>query len=293
MELTRPALLCLLLACAGVAPAHAQPQGVLQPPPKTPAKPVAAPTPPKAAPVAPVQRVAPFADPQTGRVGSLLAKPPPVVKPPARANASKPKPKPGPSKPAPLPTAAGAAAAAAAAGVAVGAVAVGTAAATATTPDKPAEKPAPPPRDPTKGTVTDLPIPRWASLKNGEVNMRTGPGLRYPTDWVYRRKELPVQIEREFDVWRLVQDPEGVRGWVHQQTLTAKRTFVLKGADQTLRAKAADDADAVALIKSGVVGTIRACAPDAAFCEVEAGGHKGWMRRAVLWGMFPGEAVGK
>ncbi len=279
MKLTRPALLCLLLAAA---PALAQPQGVLGAP-KPPTRPEAAPTPPKAAPVAPVQRVAPFTDPQTGRTGSLLARPapkaPPVVRPPARANASKPKP--APTKPAPLPPAA----------VTAGAVAAGTA--TASTPDKPADKPAPPPRDPTKGTVTDLPLPRWASLKTGEVNMRTGPGLRYPTDWVYRRKELPVQIEREFDVWRLVQDPDGIRGWVHQQTLAAKRSFVLKGADQTLRAKPADDADAVALIKSGVVGTIRACAPEAAFCEVEAGGHKGWMRRAILWGMFPGEAVGK
>jgi SH3-like domain-containing protein len=288
MVLPRCVLLWLLLACVGGGPAFAQPQGVLQPPPKTPAKPEPAQTPAKPAPVAPVQRVAPFVDPQTGKPGSVLAKPaapkpPPVVQPPARANASKPKAKPAPAKPAPLPTAAAAVAAGAVAGAAV----AGTAAAPAP------EKPAPPPRDPNKGSVTDLPLPRWASLKNGEVNMRTGPGLRYPTDWVYRRKELPVQIEREFDVWRLVQDPDGIRGWVHQQTLTAKRSFVLKGPEQTLRAKPADDAEAVAILKPGVVGTIRACAGDAVFCEVEAATYKGWLRRAALWGLFPGEAVGK
>lgn len=49
-----------------------------------------------------------------------------------------------------------------------------------------------------KGSVTGMPLPRWASLKSDEVNLRKGPGTRYPIEWVYRRHDLPVQIEREY-----------------------------------------------------------------------------------------------
>ena len=38
--------------------------------------------------------------------------------------------------------------------------------------------------DPNKGTVTGLPIPRYASLRADVVNLRAGPGARYPIDWV-------------------------------------------------------------------------------------------------------------
>ncbi len=80
--------------------------------------------------------------------------------------------------------------------------------------------PAKPERDPNKGTVTGLPVPRYVSLRADVVNLRAGPGARYPIDWVYRRVGMPVEILREFDVWRLVQTPDGEKGWMHEATLT-------------------------------------------------------------------------
>ncbi len=90
-------------------------------------------------------------------------------------------------------------------------------------------QPRPAPAEPAKGSNTGLPLPRFASLKTDEVNLRTGPGLRYPIEWVYKRRDLPVEIQREFEVWRLVADQEGVKGWVHQATLVGRRTFVVVG----------------------------------------------------------------
>nr|WP_240161953.1 SH3 domain-containing protein [Gluconacetobacter azotocaptans] len=86
-----------------------------------------------------------------------------------------------------------------------------------------------PDKDQDKGTVTGLPLPRFAALRADEVNMRSGPGQRYPIQWVYHRRDLPVQIEREFDVWRLVEDSDGQKGWVHQATLVGTRSFVVPG----------------------------------------------------------------
>jgi SH3-like domain-containing protein len=152
--------------------------------------------------------------------------------------------------------------------------------------------PAKPPIPADQGTVTGLHLPRYASLKTGDVNMRTGPGSRYPVTWTYKRFELPVRIEREFDVWRLVEDMDGIKGWVHQATLTGRRTFVITGADpRTMRAEASDSAAAIAILKPGVVGRVRACDASAAWCQVQVGDYRGWLARADFWGTDAGEAV--
>ena len=61
------------------------------------------------------------------------------------------------------------------------------------------------------GSVTNLPLPRWASLRADEVNLRVGPGLRFPIEWQYHRRDLPVEILREVEVWRLIEDQDGSR----------------------------------------------------------------------------------
>ena len=53
-----------------------------------------------------------------------------------------------------------------------------------------------------------LPIPRFASLRSDEVNLRAGPGTRYPIQWVYKRRDLPVEIERDFEATRHLVEAE-------------------------------------------------------------------------------------
>jgi SH3-like domain-containing protein len=159
-----------------------------------------------------------------------------------------------------------------------------------------APAPAPPPSappaiDPNKGTVTGQELPRWASLRSDDVNIRVGPGTNFQIDWVYHRRDLPVKIEREYEVWRQVEDLDGVKGWVHQANLTGRRGFVVKDAERVLRASAADDAPAVARLKPGVVGRIRSCAANVDWCEVQVGDYRGFLKREEFWGTFPGEAV--
>ena len=151
--------------------------------------------------------------------------------------------------------------------------------------------PAAGPDEPGKGSASGLKLPRFAALRSDDVNLRAGPGTRYPIEWIYKRRDLPVEIEREFEVWRLVRDAEGTRGWVHQATLTGRRSFVVEGADATLRAEPKDDAAAVAVLKAGVIGRIRSCEAGAAWCRVRVGDYSGYLRRAQFWGTLPGETV--
>ncbi|MBR0559759.1 hypothetical protein KB213_06790 [Neokomagataea sp. TBRC 2177] len=99
----------------------------------------------------------------------------------------------------------------------------------ASTPDQPQATPDLSQPSDDKGSNTGLPLPRFAALRADKVYLRRGPGDRYPIDWVYHRRGLPVEIEREFDVWRLIEDSDGVKGWVHQATLFGSRTFVIPG----------------------------------------------------------------
>ena len=133
--------------------------------------------------------------------------------------------------------------------------------------------------------------PLFVSLRSDEVNMRVGPGMRYRIKWIYKRRYLPVEIKRAFDVWRWVVDPDGIKGWVHIATLTRRRSFIVQPADATLRARPSDTSSAVAILKVGVIGRIESCKPDAAWCHVVAGSYDGYLRRSQFWGTLPGEAI--
>jgi SH3-like domain-containing protein len=151
---------------------------------------------------------------------------------------------------------------------------------------KPAE-----PTAPDKGTATGLPLPRFAVLRADDVNLRSGPGTRYPIEWVYKRRDLPVEIEREFENWRLIRDPEGIRGWVHTATLTGRRGFIIGKSEVALRRDAKDTASAVALLKPGVIGRIRSCQANSDWCQVQVGDYRGYLRREQFWGALPHEAI--
>jgi len=145
--------------------------------------------------------------------------------------------------------------------------------------------------DPEKPEGGPAKLPRFASLRSDEVNMRAGPGLRYRIDWVYKRRDLPVEIMREFDVWRWVRDSDGIEGWMQQATLMGRRSFIVRKADATLRSDANDTAAAVAILKPGVIGRIRSCEASSDWCNVQSGSYRGYLRREQFWGVLPGEPV--
>ena len=225
---------------------------------------------------------------------------PPVVKPPAKPQATQrnaqgqqqQRPATQQQRPAGQPQAGqgNRAAAGAAAGVAAGAAATAGAA----KPAEPAAVPPPAERAPTIGSVTSLPLPRFAALRSDEVNMRSGPGTRFPIEWTYQRRELPVEIVREFELWRRIRDPEGTEGWVHQSTLMGRRSFIVRGAPGTevmLRRRSEDQAQPVARLRPGVVGRLRACEANSPWCEAQIGEHRGYIKRADIWGVGPAEEV--
>ena len=141
------------------------------------------------------------------------------------------------------------------------------------------------------GKSGGLPIPRFVSLRTNPINLRTGPGVRYPVDWVYVRRHLPVEVIGEFDTWRRIRDPDGSEGWVHQSMLSGKRTVMVRGTAQALRRTSEDAAEVVATLDAGVIVNLLRCPPQTAFCRVEVDGLQGWLKRDQVWGVYPTESV--
>ena len=138
---------------------------------------------------------------------------------------------------------------------------------------------------------TDLPLPRFASLRSDKVYMRAGPGLRYPIRWVYRRENLPMEIIQEFDSWRKIRDYDGEEGWVHQSLLSGLRTVMVRGEDGPLpvREKPEENARMVVRLEPTVIAKAEKCQPD--WCRIEVGGYKGWIEKKVLWGIYDDEEL--
>lgn len=113
--------------------------------------------------------------------------------------------------------------------------------------------------------------------------MRVGPGETYKIAWVYRRVGLPMKVLRREGVWRLVQDPDGTRGWMRDLLLTRKRGAIVVGhGPVALRVEPRDGAAAPWNIEPGVVGMLNDCKDG--WCPFEVKGHKGYLRETEVWG---------
>ena len=142
---------------------------------------------------------------------------------------------------------------------------------------------------PGHGAVTNLPLPRFVSLKGAEGNARRGPSLTQRIDWVFTRRDMPLEITAEFENWRLVQDRDGAGGWVHYALLSGVRTVVV-AQDMTTLHDAPDAASrAVARLEANVVGRVAECT--LTWCRISAGGEKGWALKSALWGVGPDEVL--
>jgi SH3-like domain-containing protein len=138
-----------------------------------------------------------------------------------------------------------------------------------------------------RGEVTNLPIPRYVSLKASEGNVRRGPSLSHRIDWVFSRRDMPLEVTDEYGHWRRVRDRDGQGGWIHYSLLSGVRTVIVEEDMAALRMKPDAEAPVNARAEAGVIAELDECLPD--WCRIEADGYKGWVPKAALWGVDPDE----
>ncbi|WP_171103631.1 MULTISPECIES: SH3 domain-containing protein [unclassified Ruegeria] len=138
-----------------------------------------------------------------------------------------------------------------------------------------------------RGSVTNLPLPRFVSMKAAEGNVRRGPSLTHRIDWVFKRRGMPLQITAEYGNWRKVQDRDGAGGWVHYALLSGVRTVLIESDLLPVYASADPQSQVNAQFESGVVARLGSCTLD--WCQISAGGYRGWTMKENLWGVGPEE----
>jgi SH3-like domain-containing protein len=129
----------------------------------------------------------------------------------------------------------------------------------------------------------DEEVPYWASLRASEVNLRVGPAETYRIAWVYKRPGLPMKVLRRMEGWRLVQDPDGARGWMIARFLKRDRGAIVVGEGPAEMREKGGSGRLLWRVEPGVSGQLGDC--DAGWCRFEIdSGHAGYVAQARLWG---------
>ena len=132
--------------------------------------------------------------------------------------------------------------------------------------------------------------PYYATIKADEANIRTGPSVRYPIQWVYTKPNWPIQVLATFERWRKIKDINGEIGWAHESLLSGRRNVILntEGVQEIFRLPI-PSSTIVLIAEKGVVAELISCKSN--WCKIEHSGKKGWIESKHLWGVDKDEVV--
>jgi len=120
------------------------------------------------------------------------------------------------------------------------------------------------------------------SLKNKEVNLRTGPSFDHPIKLIYKKKYLPVIILDKFETWREIKDFENNSGWIHISQLSKKKSAINIRQHSILYKNSTIYSKPIAKLEKGRLVLIKKCKQQ--WCKIKTGNYKGWIIKKNLWG---------
>ena len=135
------------------------------------------------------------------------------------------------------------------------------------------------------GKVTGLKLPRFVSLKADKAHLRTGPGRRFPIEWVLIYQNMPLEIIDEYTDWRKIRDWEGSVGWVHRRLISGKRWVIVKER-AILYEDPKSDSLPLAKLTRKVLGALENCS--GGWCKGIFSGVTGWVSQQKIWGVHKG-----
>jgi len=138
-----------------------------------------------------------------------------------------------------------------------------------------------------RGPVTNLPLPRYVSMKASEGNVRRGPSLTHRIDWVFTRRDMPLRITAEYGHWRRVEDRDGQGGWIHYSLISGVRTVIVEEEMLKIHSRPDPASPVNAALEAGVIARLGKCGPE--WCQLRSGGFRGWAPKTDLWGIAEGE----
>ena len=135
-------------------------------------------------------------------------------------------------------------------------------------------------------------IPRFVSLKSNDANLRVGPSVNYPIKIKYLKKNMPIEIIGEFDVWRKIRDHENNIGWLHKSLIKGDR-FILTGikTDSDVNIFNRPDGKILGIVKNNNILKLNSCLLD--WCYIFHDEISGWINKKFIWGIYEDELYNK
>ena len=134
----------------------------------------------------------------------------------------------------------------------------------------------------------NLPVPRFVTIKFNEVNARTGPESDCPIEWVYLKKNEPVEVIAEYGKWRKIKDINGDGGWVHASVIAGKRSIIITSKNPApLLFSPLNHEQIKAYLLPNLRCSLHNCKKD--WCLISCKTYKGWVSRKNIWGVYPEE----
>lgn len=121
-----------------------------------------------------------------------------------------------------------------------------------------------------------------ASINGARVNMRSGPGKKFPVLW-HLDEGYPLQVLQRKGAWVKVRDFEGDQGWVSRSLTGNAPHMIVKVRLANIRATPSTGGAIVGMAEYGVV--FRTIKRDRHWVKVRhEDGLTGWVARPLLWG---------
>ena len=122
----------------------------------------------------------------------------------------------------------------------------------------------------------------FLSLKNEEVNLRTGPSFDHPIKLIYKKKYLPVIILDKSETWRKIKDFNNNSGWIHISQLSKRKSALNFENNSILYKKPTIYSKPIAKLEIGRLVLIKKC--NLKWCKITSGNFDGWIKKNYLWG---------
>jgi len=131
-------------------------------------------------------------------------------------------------------------------------------------------------------TPSGFPVPRYVTLKFGEVNARAGPGDDHRLMWVYKARGLPVQVVAETRQWRRICDPRGGLAWVHARTIDGQRNGLGLAPPAAIHSRPKTASRVVAFLRAAALASLDRCKDG--WCKIKVERVSGWTPARSVWG---------
>ena len=122
---------------------------------------------------------------------------------------------------------------------------------------------------------------RFLMLKNDKVNVRYGPGFKYPIKFIYKKKFLPVKIIDNKENFRRIIDHKNNSGWIHVSQLKKVNSLIVS-EDTILFSKASKFSKPLAKLEKGKLLIVKKCQEN--WCKVSDENYLGWINTNNAWG---------